>query len=198
MNIESFKQKWDYADILNAARTTVGKWEINSTENKKLIEKLIRSEHSPSRVISFNALIKDVKYWVSVHLTRHKFWVEHFVSTQRDDRNDKEVSRDDAPQSQLVEHRLEFNPQAAINISRKRLCYLASKETREAWSEVVSHLPPEVASSCVIDCIYRWYCRELKPCWYSDTPKAQQERAKYLNWRPQIEVPKFNSYETWQ
>ena len=85
-----------------------------------------------------------------------KLGIEHWVSTQRSDRTG--IDRNKLPQDTLVNHECEANAQALINISRKRLCYQASPETRQAWKAVkekVKEVEPELASCMVKDCIYR-------------------------------------------
>jgi thymidylate synthase ThyX len=75
------------------------------------------------------------------------------------------------------------NAQALINISRKRLCSCASKETREAWKQVqeaIREIDPIMASKMVPECIYRGFCPEfMNPCGYSKTEKYQQDLEKY-------------------
>jgi hypothetical protein len=69
-----------------------------------------------------------------------------------------------------------------INISRKRLCNQASKETREAWLAVVNLIKdtqPELYKVCVPDCIYRGWCFEYKSCGYHKTPEFQKNLKEY-------------------
>ena len=92
------------------------------------------------------------------------------------------MNRDDLPQSNPVKHACEANAQALINISRKRLCNCASKETREAWEMVkdeISKVEPELASCMVRECIYRGFCPEMFPCGYSKTESYQKELKEY-------------------
>ena len=121
-----------------------------------------------------------MKYWVSVHLVRHKIGIEHWVATQRSDRTG--VDRNDLPQGALVNHACEADAQALINISRKRLCNCASKDTRKAWQKVrdeVSNVEPELASCMVRECVYRGFCPEMFPCGYSKTDAFKKELAEY-------------------
>ena len=64
-------------------------------------------------------------------------------------------------------HEFEANAQSIINISRKRMCFQASKETREAWKEFLDELEkkePELRLCCVPEGIYRGGCPEFKNC----------------------------------
>jgi hypothetical protein len=118
--------------------------------------------------------------WVSVHLVRHKFGIEHWVKSNRTDRTG--VDRNDLLQSALVNHECEANAQAIINISRKRLCNQASPETREAWQAVIEEIrkvEPELASVCVSDCLYRGWCYEFKSCGYHQTDEYSEKLSEY-------------------
>lgn len=77
------------------------------------------------------------------------------------------------------------NAQALINISRKRLCNCASKETREAWEQVkakVAEVDPILAEKMVPECLYRGFCPEfMHPCGYSKTDAFKEALEKYRN-----------------
>ena len=104
---------------------------------------------------------------MSVHWVRHKH--EKFVSTQRDDRKEHDISRNDAPQGTLVDMDNYANAQQLIDIFRKRLCYQASPETRELaedFKRALKQEQPEVADVLVPNCIYRNGCPEFQTCGY--------------------------------
>lgn len=110
----------------------------------------------------------------------HKHGIEHWVSTQRSDRTG--IPRDALPQDAPVSHMCEANAQALINISRKRLCNQAARETREAWQEVkdaVQGIDPVLASVMVPECVYRGFCPELKPCGYAETEAYRKVVEEY-------------------
>lgn len=178
--IEAFD---DGLTIYNTAMTTIGKAPKPSVPNGWL-KKMFRSEHSPIRMFKIHWKWIGIPYWVSVHFVRHKFGIEHYVSTQRTDRTGK--LRDELPQGALVNHECEANAQAMINISRKRLCMKASYETRAAWGSLLDALPTIVAMSelkrvCVRECIYRGFCPEFKSCGYDKTLAYVAERADYID-----------------
>ena len=179
MEIDIFKHEDNWQDIKDTTMNTIGKdtGKYPTSEYKK---KLILAEHSPIRRMKFYWRWKDLKYWVSVHYVRHKFGIEHWVSTQRTDRTG--INRNDLPQGTFVKHACEANAQALINMSRKRLCNCASSETKEAWlrvKEKVAQCEPELASCMVKECIYRGFCPEFYPCGYSKTEAYQKELAEY-------------------
>jgi hypothetical protein len=117
-----------------------------------------------------------------VHFVRHKFGIEHWVTTQRADRTG--IDRDKSPQDTPVSHECEANAQALIFISRRRLCNQASAETRAAWLEVkdeVRKVDPVLASVMVPECVYRGFCPEFRSCGFADTEKYRQMLAEYRN-----------------
>ena len=74
------------------------------------------------------------------------------------------------------------NTQALINISRKRLCNCASKETREVWQAIkdkMKEVDPIMAKHMVRECVYRGFCPELKCCGFVNTSKFQEELSNY-------------------
>ena len=163
-----------------AARTTINKEGYGKVPDDSWKKKILLAEHSPIRKIRFNWIWKDLKSWVSVHFVRHKIGIEHWVSTQRSDRTG--VDRDKKPQDSPVMHECEADAQALINISRKRLCNQAAKETREAWTEVkneVQKVDPILASVMVPECIYRGFCPEFNSCGYVNTEDYRIKLEEY-------------------
>jgi hypothetical protein len=164
------EQKTSWKDVLNNARATIKKDCVDKEPSNKWKYRMLMCEHSPIRTLHYSIQMIGIPYWVSVHFSRHNHGVEHFVSTQRTDRTG--TDRSELNQSQLVNHTMYLNAQAIINISRKRLCMQASKETREVWYAVLdelSYFDKQLADICVRDCIYRGYCYEIKPCGYSES-----------------------------
>ena len=136
-------------------------------------KKWLHSEHSMIRNYWLEVELTDIPYYVSVHLVRHKFGVEHFVRSQRPDSyNPVGYDRRAARQDSLVNHLMVLNPQALINISQVRLCKKADIATREVWTKVsyaiLDHHDPYVSAIYGVmmpRCEYRGgICYELKPC----------------------------------
>lgn len=168
--------KGDWQDVKNAAMTTIGK-DSGQSPSSDWKRKMLKCEHSPIRKITVSAKWYDIKSWVSVHFARHKIGIEHWVKSQRPDRQDNKNNRDDAPQSALVDHEFDVNFQAIINISRKRLCSGAMPETRDAWIEFLTELKkyePELVDVCVGECVYRGHCPEYKSCGFTNTNTFKQ------------------------
>jgi hypothetical protein len=178
MEIESIGS---WSDVKHATLNTVHKSPISDAVSRKLKYQLLYAEHSPIRAVSFRWVWKNLKYWVSVHLVRHKFGIDHFVSTQRSDRTGED--RDSKPQDSPVDHMCIANAQAIINISRKRLCNLASSETRQAWDDMLSELfntEPELVDVSVPECIYRGFCPEPNGCGWDKSKKYELDREMYV------------------
>lgn len=170
--------KWTV--ILNAARSTVNKEGVGKEPSSQWKHSILLAEHSPIRLLTITYTWESIKSWVSVHFVRHWLGIVHFVSTQRDDRTG--LNRDDKPQSSLVKHTFEANAQAIINISRKRLCYQAHRETRAKWEEFLDYVEkvePELRSVCVKECVYRGFCPEMSKCGYSNTEQFDEELRIY-------------------
>ena len=180
------KSKVDWVEVVNACRTTVGKPPLNDVKEKwKWRTQLLKSEHSPIRKIVLGWKWENLPSWISVHFVRHKFGIEHFVSTQRDDRTGKD--RSERSQTDPVIHECEANAQAIINMSRKRLCIgQAHHETTFAWQLFLDHVVrkecPELYTVCVPECVYRGFCPEFNSkCNGTARPVWTELRSLYIN-----------------
>lgn len=172
--------KGTWREVADAARTTVGMDAGTGEPPTSWKRRMLLAEHSPIRKLIISWKWTNLLWWVQTHFTRHKFGVEWFVKTSRSDRTgiDRSTIGQDAP----VTVEGYANAQAIINISRKRLCNQASKETREAWQaflETIKDAEPELYSVCVPDCIYRGWCYEYKSCDYHLTESYRQKLDEY-------------------
>ena len=185
--IRKLEKVTSWKRVLNAARRTIGKKPIAKEPSNSWKAKLLLAEHSPIRLLEFDWTWGEIQQWVTTHLVRHHEGCEKFVHTQRVDRNPEleGLSRDELPQGLLNDMDMTANAQALINISRKRLCSCASKETREAWKQVkeaIREVDPIMADKMVPECIYRGFCPEfINPCGYANTKKYQDDLTKYRN-----------------
>lgn len=182
VNIIKYPQEEDWILARNNALATQRKSNDNPVPSK-LKTKFLVSEHSPIRTLMFEWEWINLPYWVGVHIVRHHEGIIHFVSSQRNDLQNK-YDRRKAPQDSPVNHRCFANAQAILNISRARLCLNASPETRKAWMMVLEALEPyapELVALCVPPCIYRnGFCPEVfKPCGYNHTAKFNQKLSEY-------------------
>ena len=185
--IRKLEKVTSWKRVLNAARRTIGKKPIDKEPSNSWKAKLLLAEHSPIRLLEFDWTWGEIQQWVTTHLVRHHEGCEKFVHTQRVDRNPEleGLSRDELPQGLLNDMDMTANAQALINISRKRLCSCASKETREAWKQVkeaIREVDPIMADKMVPECIYRGFCPEfINPCGYTNTKKYQDDLTNYRN-----------------
>lgn len=169
-----------YRDVADACRTTIGLQESDKPVSEKYMLQMYRAEHSPTRLREFKVVVENCPSWVATHFCRHHIGIEKFVSTQRTDRTN--VNRDKEPQDAPVRLQMQINAQAFINISRKRLCSQASKETREIWNKILlelSDIDYPLYRSCVAECVYRGHCPEYKPCGYTNSPLYHVELENY-------------------
>lgn len=169
-----------WRDVADAARTTIRMKEGDKEPSSKWKKRILLAEHSPIRRLIVSWKWVNLPYWVSVHFVRHKYGIEHFVSTQRSDRTgeDRTMKTQDAP----VEHACFANVAEVMFMSRRRLCSQASPETRDAWKLVLDALrtqEPEVAACCVRECVYRGFCPEFKCCGYVHTKEFEAELKAY-------------------
>lgn len=76
-----------------------------------------------------------------------------------------------------------INADAIMNMSEKRLCSVASKETREIWQQVIAELSevdPDLARFCVRPCVaHGGICREPKCCGFNRTEEFKSQLSKY-------------------
>lgn len=178
VQIKDIKGTW--REVADSARTTINMNEGVKEPSSRWKKNILLAEHSPIRKIHISWKWYDLLSWVSVHFVRHKIGIEHWVRSQRTDRTG--VNRNDLKQSELLEHECEADAQAMINISRKRLCSQASKETTEAWRTVLNNIKdkqPELYSVCVPECIYRGFCPEIKSCGYYKTSEYKRRLDYY-------------------
>lgn len=180
MKVEVKHISGTWREVADRARTTIGLEEGDKPISESYMRKLYLCEHSPIRTEIYKIKFTDIPYWVTMHFARHKVGVEHFVSTQRTDRTGQ--NRDNKVQSEPVLYEMVLNSQAIINISRKRLCNCASKETRKAWQmalEELKKINPVLVKACVPDCVYRGWCYEHKSCNYHLTDKFMKDLNDY-------------------
>ena len=165
----------DWAWCKTCTLNTVGKVStaLPTDEWKR---KLIAAEHSPLRELWFGVRM-EIAYYISVHFVRHHIGVNHYVQSQRNDRQDK-YDRTKAPQDALVSHIMSINAQELVFMAHKRLCGQASPETRQVMQMIcdeVIKVCPEFKDFLVPLCVYRGgICTEFHPCGYNKTIKEKQ------------------------
>ncbi|MBP5457408.1 MAG: FAD-dependent thymidylate synthase [Paludibacteraceae bacterium] len=166
---------------LNAARRTDGKEPIDKEPSDAWKAASLLSEHSQIKLVEYLISFRNLRQWVGVHFIRHEH-VLPFIHSQRGDRRELPCKRDDLPQGEPNDQDFVVNAQTLINMSRKRLCRRASKETRDAWEEVrkkVGEIDPVMADKMVPNCVYSGFCREKDTCGYAQTKEFNMAVEEY-------------------
>ena len=175
VEIMRYPKEEDWQRCKALALNTIGKKYAGSEVTNEWKRKILRSEHSPIRTLMFTIRM-DVPYWVSVHFCRHKYGVEHYVTSQRNDRQDK-YDRTEAPQGAPVTHIMDINAQELIQMARMRLCSQASFETKMVMQMICDEVlvtNPEFSGILVPKCLAHNGCNEFKPCGYYESVVAKQ------------------------
>lgn len=176
VEVKHYQDMWQ--QIKDCTMTTISK-DCGVYPSSEWKTKLLRSEHSPIRIGYFILKLYDVPSYVATHIARHHIGIEKFVSTRRSDRGfEDEVITRDSP----VDMSLHINFHALLQISRKRLCYCADKQTIKAWKmilEAIKEYEPELYNLCVPQCIYNGYCPEFKTCGYADSEAYNAKLEQY-------------------
>lgn len=130
------------------------------------LERAYINEHSPCRTQMFWIKMLGIPTSSSVHLVRHKEWVEHFVETNRPDRGGNREANRNTP----VCHAMFINAPELIYMARTRLCNKASTETRAIMEDIkieTRKVDPDLVKMMVPNCVYRnGLCKELPTCGY--------------------------------
>ncbi len=178
MKTKILKIKGDWEEVVNDCRATVKKTPLGHDPSKAFRKKILLAEHSPIRDIVVKFSWPDIPYWVAMHWKTHHW--ESRVDSQRNDRQSR-YDREEAPQKAPVDFFGDCNAQHLIDTWRKRLCFMASPETRgyaEDFKRVLYEREPEIADVLVPNCIYRCGCPEMKTCgWYDAAVRKCPELA---------------------
>ena len=145
---------------------TMGK-DAHTPPTPEFIRKLLIARHSPIRELQFSFVLRDIPYWVSMHLVRHHVGFQPYVQSQRNDRQ-SQYDRTKAPQDSPVTMRWTMNAEALLTLANKRLCMKASPETRKVvqrMCDLVEIVMPEFHGLFCPMCEYHGgRCDEVQPC----------------------------------
>ena len=188
MRVEVVWHEDMWQEIKNNAMFTIHKdtGKYPSSEWKK---GMLLAEHSPIRTGRLIINCYDVPSFVIGHIVRHNLGFTPFVASLRSDRTNYNTVPDRNTPNSL---RFDGNFQSFINITRKRECTSASKETRDFWKQVLDEIAkyePEVKSRCVRECIYRGGCPEYKTeCKFWDMFRQKHKDKDLLNIKERYDV----------
>lgn len=160
--------KWptaaDWSECKRRALKTMGMNKVKTMPTEEWKKKILRARHSPIRCLTFSFDI-ECPSWVSVHLCRH-LHAQPYVQSQRNDRQ-KKYDRTKAPQDSPVVMTWDMNAEELMTIMNKRLCHLASPETRQvvqAMKFLVLDRCPEFEDELIPNCELYHGCREMQSC----------------------------------
>ena len=164
----------DWQRCYMLALNTVGKKYAGNSITDSWKSRMLKCRHSPIRTLMFTIRMV-VPYYVSTHFVRHKIGAEHYVQSQRNDRQSN-YDRELAPQGALVSHIMEIDANALLNMSNARLCGMADPTTRYVMTLIcraVEHCNPEFVGHFKPMCEHLHECPEFKSCghWEARTKK---------------------------
>ena len=160
---------WQRCQML--AYATEGK-DANGRPTKEWMRKMLKCQHSPIRTLMFTIGMR-VPYYVSTHFVRHKIGVEHFVQSQRNDRQSN-YDRELAPQNEMVFHIMDINAEQLMFMANRRLCAKADKTTRYVMFMIcraVEETCSEFTGCFKPMCEKMHECPEFKSCGHWDRKK---------------------------
>lgn len=159
------QEDWERCYML--ALNTMGKKYVGTEVTDKWKAKILKAKHSPIRTLMFTIRLTIPSY-VSVHFVRHKIGVEHYVRSQRNDRQNK-YDRECAPQNMIVSHIMEINAEQLMFMANRRLCGMADATTRYVMQAIcrgVEYMNPEFKGHLKPMCEQIHECPEFKSCGY--------------------------------
>ena len=157
----------DWVRCKKLALNTIGKKFLKTQVAEQWKRNILKSEHSPIRTLMFTIQM-EIPYYVSNHFVRHKIGVEHYVSSQRNDRQDK-YDREIATQDMMVTHIMDINVSSLMSVARRRLCAQADPVTRYTMYKIVEAIcekDNKYREFLVPMCLYQHACPEFKSCGY--------------------------------
>jgi len=127
--------------------------------------KILKARHSPIRYLRYSFMIEDIPSNTAVHLCRH-IHSQPYCSSLRNDRQDV-MDGDKAPRDTPINMIYDVNAEELMVIANKRLCYLASENTRKVVQKMcleVLREAPEFTGLLVPMCEWQGECKEMFPC----------------------------------
>jgi len=158
-------EDWERCKML--AMNTIGK-QWSGVVSDKWKHQILLAGHSPIRTLMFTIKM-EIPYYISTCFVRHKHGVEHYVSSQRNDRQNK-YDRRKAPQDSVVTHIMDVNAQELMQIAHMRLCGQATEEMRKITQDICQEViktNPEFRNFLGPKCLAEngiVKCNEFKSC----------------------------------
>lgn len=168
ISLIAYPTSYDWIGVKQRAMITIyGKGIYGISEpTDKWKRRILEARHSPIRHLRFSFLFEDIPSNVATHFCRHVH-AQPYVSSLRNDRQDA-MNGDEAPRNTPVNMILDVNAEELMVMANKRLCHLASAETRKVMKEMcrlVEEACPEFVGLLVPMCEYNGgICHEMKGC----------------------------------
>lgn len=165
-------QKEDWERCKTLALNTMGIKYSGAEVTEEWKHKILKAKHSPIRTLMFTIKMTIPSY-VSVHFVRHKIGVEHFVQSQRNDRQSN-YNREIAPQNAMVTHIMDINAEQLMFMANRRLCGMADVTTRYVMQAIcrgVEIFNPEFVGHLKPMCEHLHECPEFKSCGHWENVK---------------------------
>lgn len=129
---------------------------------------ILEARHSPIRYLVYSFLITDIPSNTATHLVRHHVGIQPYVSSLRNDRQDK-LDGDKAPRDTPVDMILDVNAEALMVLANKRLCMQAAPRTRQVvqrMCRLVEETEPDVWEGLLVPMCEHCggVCHEMNPC----------------------------------
>lgn len=151
----------DWMEVKRRALVTIGKKPVNPPTSEWKHE-ILEARHSPIRRLRYSFYLKNIPYWVAMHIRTHVHdcpngdEFQPYIKSQRDDRQN-EYERGKAPQEAPVSMILDMSAEQIQNFANKRLCKMTAEETRLVVSqmcELAEEATPELTGLLVPMCVY--------------------------------------------
>ena len=152
-------------EIKSSLAITLGMPEKEGDLNVSLWHKLLVAEHSPTDQVLYKITITNIPYCTAMQLRTHSVGTRHFIQSQR-----KHKNRESRPQGEPVNHEVNLNPRALINISKVRLCNKAHYKFRTVLAMIKNALfesdeyDNKLALCMTPKCSWLGWCPEVRPC----------------------------------
>lgn len=160
VTITDFNINWN--KIKSACMTTISKQAGPKEPSKEWKRKLLICRHSPIRRGTISWKWEEIPYAISTHFVRHHEGVEKWVGTSRADRTEIK-DRSQRSQMDTVPMEMEANIEAILNISERRLCTCADKDTLKYWKQVllaIKEYDEDIYWASVPQCVRHGGCCE--------------------------------------
>lgn len=168
----------NWTEVLNIARLTQNKPPVTKEPSEGWKRKLIRSRHSPLRLIQF-LIVGEAPGFVITHLARHTYQLpQPFVGTAREDITGTQRPPDTA----VRPFAFYMNADSLIDVAEQRLCKKAHKDTRWLVKDIikqVGQLEPLLLKELQRPCIKTGVCKEFTQCGYMGTADYKVKRGEY-------------------